>query len=85
MQRIPEPELMDDPVQAEAYAAADFDATRLADRVLGGVGLRTERERVRSVRAESPLTAFSLAVWSGHSGRPPGPRTVSRPSGRLAM
>lgn len=25
MQRIPEPELMDDPVQAEAYAAADFD------------------------------------------------------------
>ena len=24
MQRIPEPELMDDPVQAEAYAAADF-------------------------------------------------------------
>jgi SAM-dependent methyltransferase len=26
MQRIPEPELMDDPVQAEAYAAADFDA-----------------------------------------------------------
>lgn len=26
MQRIPEPELMDEPVQAEAYAAADFDA-----------------------------------------------------------
>ena len=25
MQRIPEPELMDDPVQAEVYAAADFD------------------------------------------------------------
>src|SRR3990172_1786988 len=24
MQRIPEPELMDDPVQAAAYAAADF-------------------------------------------------------------
>lgn len=25
MQRVPEPELMDDPTQAEAYAAADFD------------------------------------------------------------
>ena len=25
MQRIPEPELMDDQTQAEAYAAADFD------------------------------------------------------------
>ena len=33
MQRIPEPELMDDPVQAEAYAAADFDAahSRIVD------------------------------------------------------
>jgi SAM-dependent methyltransferase len=25
MQRVPEPELMDDPLQAEAYAGADFD------------------------------------------------------------
>ena len=30
MQRIPEPELMDDAAQAEAYAAADFSASDLA-------------------------------------------------------
>jgi len=30
MERVPEPELMDDPVQAQAYAAADFSEPHAA-------------------------------------------------------
>ena len=46
MQRVPEPELMDGRVQAEAYAAADFSTgdqaviDRLAELFAGGLGLR---------------------------------------------
>jgi 2-polyprenyl-3-methyl-5-hydroxy-6-metoxy-1,4-benzoquinol methylase len=40
MERIPEPELMDDPVQARAYAEADFSATdaALVEHFLGRFG-----------------------------------------------
>lgn len=40
MERVPEPELMDDAAQAEAYAAADFDAPNAAfvERALGLAG-----------------------------------------------
>ena len=43
MQRIPEPEVMDDPVQAEAYAAADFEAahSRIVDEVRNDEGMKT--------------------------------------------
>ena len=59
MQRIPEPELMDDPVQAEAYAAADFDEAHsrivetfdacFADAgVTGEIGAARHRNRFRN-------------------------------------
>ena len=40
MERVPEPELMDDPQQATAYAEADFRATdaALVERILAGFG-----------------------------------------------
>lgn len=40
MERVPEPELMDDPLQASAYAEADFRATdaALVERILAGFG-----------------------------------------------
>ena len=63
MQRLPEPELMDDPLQAQAYAAADFEASDAAftQRILGHVA--TIRPCHQS---EAPLTIIDLGCGPGN-------------------
>jgi SAM-dependent methyltransferase len=69
MQRLPEPELMDDALQARAYAAADFSATdqALVDTLLAHLGPRSSqapgrRERLVDLGCGPGNISFRLAA-----------------------